>query len=435
MNNDVPNPKKIVEELDKHIVGQHDAKKIVAIALRNRWRRNQIKTGMQAEIIPKNILMIGPTGVGKTEIARRLSRMVNAPFIKVEATKFTEVGYVGRDVDSIIRDLLDIAINLKREERRKHVIKRAERTAKARIIKILSNDSQEKLAKCEQELESGALDNKEIEVELEATDSNYNSLDVPDMPGAGVGIINITDMIGKTLGNKNKKKRCMKIKHAYEALKIEESDKLIDQDQIIKDAIDSTENSGIVFLDEVDKITPKSDARSEVNREGVQRDLLPLIEGTVVNTKYGSVKTNYVLFIASGAFHLSKPSDLLPELQGRLPVRVELNSLKCEDYIKILTDPQYSLLKQYIALMKTEKVDLVFTASGTKKIAKYAFELNNEIENIGARRLNTIMEKLLEDISFNTDEAANSMVKITESYVTEKLNKIITTLDLSKFIL
>lgn len=440
MHKEIYSSKQIVEELNKHIVGQDEAKKIVAIALRNRWRRNQIKGSMQAEIMPKNILMIGATGIGKTEIARRLSHMVNAPFIKVEATKFTEIGYVGRDVDSIIRDLLEIAINIKKKERREEVKDIAEKIAKEKIIEVLlkdKKDDQEKYINLySEQLLNGELDNTEIEIEIENIDM-HNTIDITDFPGgqSGVGVINITEIINRTFNPKNKKKKKMSVKAAYEALKIEESDKLIDQEQIIKDAIKNTENSGIVFLDEIDKITTKADGRNEVNREGVQRDLLPLIEGTTVNTKYGPIKTDHILFIASGAFHLSKPSDLLPELQGRLPVRVELNALKCEDYVKILTDPKYSLLRQYEALLVTENVVLKFADSGIKKIAEYAFELNNEVENIGARRLNTIMEKLLEEISFNADTNSGVTIEIDEEYVVQRLSSIITKLDLSKFIL
>ena len=439
-NNEYLTPKEIVTELDRYIVGQTNAKKAVAIALRNRWRRKQVKGYLREEIVPKNILMVGPTGVGKTEIARRLAKLSNSPFIKIEATKFTEVGYVGRDVDSIIRDLVDIAIVITRRKLHKAVSEKAIINAKERIFSILigRNASEETKAKYTKLFEEGKLDNREIEIELqEAPSSPFNAMDIPGMPGSQMGLLNISDMIGKAMGASPKMKaKKMNIREAYDQVILEESDKLLDEEQITKQAIEIVENDGIVFLDEIDKIASKQrSSKGEVSREGVQRDLLPLIEGTTVITKYGNVKTDHILFIASGAFHLAKPSDLLPELQGRLPIRVELNPLTKEDMIRILVEPEASIIKQYIALMKTEKLDLSFDNSSIDEIADLATEINREVENIGARRLHTIMEKLLEDISFNASERSGEKINIDAEYVRKTLDGLSKNRDLSNFIL
>jgi ATP-dependent HslUV protease ATP-binding subunit HslU len=433
-------PKQIVAELDRYIIGQSNAKKAVAIALRNRWRRKQITGPLKEEIVPKNILMVGPTGVGKTEIARRLAKLSNSPFVKVEATKFTEVGYVGRDVDSIIRDLVDISIAETRKKMHHEVSEKAIINAKERILSTLigTSSSQETIDKYTKLFTEGKLDEREIEIELkESPSSPFNSMDIPGMPGSQMGILNIGDMIGKAIGGGPKlKARKMKVKEAYEFVLEEESDKLIDEEQIISQAIEIVENDGIVFLDEVDKLaTKQGNGKAEISREGVQRDLLPLIEGTVVTTKFGSVKTDHILFIASGAFHLAKPSDLLPELQGRLPIRVELNPLTKADMIRILTEPESSLIKQYIALMATEKLELCFEESAVEKIADLATEINKEVENIGARRLHTILEKLLEDISFNASEKPGTKESINGEYVGKILDGLIKNRDLTNFIL
>lgn len=439
-NNEYLTPKGIVIELDRYIVGQTNAKKAVAIALRNRWRRKQVEGSLREEIVPKNILMVGPTGVGKTEIARRLAKLSNSPFIKIEATKFTEVGYVGRDVDSIIRDLVDIAIVITRKKLHKEVSEKAIINAKERIFSILIGNtaSEETKAKYTKLFEEGKLDNREIEIELqEAPSSPFNAMDIPGMPGSQMGVLNISDMIGKAMGASPKMKaKKMNIREAYDQVILEESDKLLDEEQITKQAIEMVENDGIVFLDEIDKIASKqSSSKGEVSREGVQRDLLPLIEGTTVVTKYGNVKTDHILFIASGAFHLAKPSDLLPELQGRLPIRVELNPLTKEDMVRILVEPEASIIKQYIALMKTEKLDLSFDDASIDKIADLATEINREVENIGARRLHTIMEKLLEDISFNASERSGEKINIDAEYVSKTLEGLSKNRDLSNFIL
>ncbi|MEK6734554.1 MAG: ATP-dependent protease ATPase subunit HslU [Pseudomonadota bacterium] len=433
-------PKQIVTELDRYIVGQHNAKKAVAIALRNRWRRKQVPLPLRDEIVPKNILMVGPTGVGKTEIARRLSKLANSPFIKVEATKFTEVGYVGRDVDSIIRDLIDIAINMTRKQMHAEVLEKATINARTRILDVLigKTASQETVDKYTRLFNDGKLDDREIEIELqEAPSSPFNSLDIPGMPGAQMGVLNISDMIGKAMGNSTKMKpKKMKVKDAHLIVLAEESDKLLDEEQIVKQAIESVENDGIVFLDEVDKIvTKQTSTRGDVSREGVQRDLLPLIEGTTVSTKYGAVNTDHILFIASGAFHLAKPSDLLPELQGRLPIRVELSPLSQEDMVRILVDPEASLIKQYIALMATEKLELIFKDDAIEKIAELATEINREVENIGARRLHTILEKLLEEINFNASEQSGELITIDALYVSKTLDGLAKNRDLTNFIL
>ncbi len=440
MENQYFTPKQIVAELDRFIIGQAKAKKAVAVALRNRWRRKQVPGSLREEIMPKNILMIGPTGVGKTEIARRLAKLANSPFIKVEATKFTEVGYVGRDVDSIIRDLLDISISITRKKMHEEVVDKATINARERVLDALvgKTSSQETKDKYFRLLTEGRLDDREIEIDLqEAPASPFNAMDIPGMPGSQMGILSIGDMIGKAIGSGPKMKpKKMKIKDALTAVITEESDKLIDEEVITKQAIANVEDDGIVFLDEVDKIAARQNAgKADVSREGVQRDLLPLIEGTTVTTKYGSVKTDHILFIASGAFHLAKPSDLLPELQGRLPIRVELNPLTTEDMIKILVEPEASLIKQYIALMRTENLELIFEAKAIEQIAKLATEINREVENIGARRLHTILEKLLEDISFNASEKAGEKFIITEDYVNKALDGLTKNRDLSNFIL
>ncbi len=430
-------PREIVSELDRHIVGQNDAKRAVAIALRNRWRRQQLDEGLREEVMPKNILMIGPTGVGKTEIARRLAKLADAPFIKVEATKFTEVGYVGRDVEQIIRDLLELAVNMVRERLRKQVVAKAELFAEERVIDALVGDnaSQETREKFRKKLREGELDDKEIELQITDSGGGMPTLDIPGMPGAQMGMLNLNDMFGKAFGQQTKPKR-MTVVTSYGVLVAEESDKLLDEDQIVAEAIESVENNGIVFLDEIDKITVRSEkVGADVSREGVQRDLLPLIEGTTVSTKRGSVKTDHILFIASGAFHIAKPSDMLPELQGRLPIRVELNALTQEDLVRILTEPEASLITQYIALMSVEEVTLEFAEDAISEIATLAADINHGVENIGARRLHTVMEKLLEDISFSASETSGTTITIDVDYVRKTVGSLAKDSDLSKFIL
>ncbi|NQV46097.1 MAG: ATP-dependent protease ATPase subunit HslU [Rhodospirillales bacterium] len=430
-------PREIVSELDRHIVGQNDAKRAVAIALRNRWRRQQLDEGLREEVMPKNILMIGPTGVGKTEIARRLAKLADAPFIKVEATKFTEVGYVGRDVEQIIRDLLELAVNMVRERLRKQVVAKAELFAEERVIDALVGDnaSQETREKFRKKLREGELDDKEIELQITDSGGGMPTLDIPGMPGAQMGMLNLNDMFGKAFGQQTKPKRMTAVA-SYGVLVAEESDKLLDEDQIVAEAIESVENNGIVFLDEIDKITVRSEkVGADVSREGVQRDLLPLIEGTTVSTKRGSVKTDHILFIASGAFHIAKPSDMLPELQGRLPIRVELNALTQEDLVRILTEPEASLITQYIALMGVEEVTLEFEADAISEIATLAADINHGVENIGARRLHTVMEKLLEDISFSASETSGTTITIDVDYVRKAVGSLAKDSDLSKFIL
>ena len=429
-------PREIVSELDRYVVGQNKAKKAVAIALRNRWRRQALKGEMKNEILPKNILMIGPTGVGKTEISRRLSKLAEAPFVKVEATRFTEVGYVGRDVEQIIRDLLEIAIAMEKVKKRKEVYTKAQKLAEEKVLDALVG-SKASLATREsfrKRLRDGDLDDNEIEIAVNDNNSAA-SFEIPGMPGANIGMINIGEMIGKSVGNKQKKKK-MTVKESHEILINDESDKLIEQDKIIKSAKNSTENNGIVFLDEIDKISGRTDrVGGDVSREGVQRDLLPLIEGTTVSTKYGPIKTDHILFIASGAFQLAKPSDLLPELQGRLPIRVELEALTSDDFKRILKEPDFSLIKQYIALLKTENVDLEFSDDGIEAIANIASEVNASVENIGARRLHTIIERILDDISFTATDRSGEKIIINEKYVKDNLDNLIKDTDLSKFIL
>jgi ATP-dependent HslUV protease ATP-binding subunit HslU len=430
-------PREIVSELDRFVVGQNKAKKAVAIALRNRWRRQALKGEMKNEILPKNILMIGPTGVGKTEISRRLSKLAEAPFVKVEATRFTEVGYVGRDVEQIIRDLIEIAIAMEKVKRRKEVHAEAQKLAEEKVLDALvgqkaSLATRESFRK---RLRNGDLDNNEIEIAVNDSGNNA-SFEIPGMPGANIGMINIGEMIGKSVGGNKLKKKKMTVKESHEILINDESDKLIEEDKIIKAAKISTENNGIVFLDEIDKISGRTDrAGGDVSREGVQRDLLPLIEGTTVSTKYGPIKTDHILFIASGAFQLAKPSDLLPELQGRLPIRVELEALTSDDFKRILKEPDYSLIKQYIALLKTENVDLEFSEDGIDTIANIASEVNSTVENIGARRLHTIIEKILDDISFTATDRSGEKIVINAEYIKKNLDNLVKDTDLSKFIL
>jgi ATP-dependent HslUV protease ATP-binding subunit HslU len=430
-------PREIVSELDRFIIGQETAKRAVAIALRNRWRRQQLDDSIRDEVQPKNILMIGPTGVGKTEIARRLAKLADAPFIKVEATKFTEVGYVGRDVEQIIRDLVESAITNVKEKMRLEVRASAELAAENRVISALAGDEarEETRQKFRKMLREGQLDDKEIEIEVNDSGSGLPTIDIPGMPGSQMGMINLNDMLGKAMGGRTKKRR-MSVEQSYLVLIDEEADKLLDEDRIVRQAIEAVEQNGIVFLDEVDKICVRSDrSGGDVSREGVQRDLLPLIEGTTVATKHGSVKTDFILFIASGAFHLSKPSDLLPELQGRLPNRVELNALTRDDFKRILTEPEHSLIKQYTALLATEGVTLRFDQDAINDLADLTVNVNTTVENIGARRLHTIMEKLLDDISFTASDNDGQELIISKEYVEKHVGELAKDSDLSKFIL
>jgi ATP-dependent HslUV protease ATP-binding subunit HslU len=431
-------PREIVSELDRFIVGQNDAKRAVAIALRNRWRRLRLEGTMREEVLPKNILMIGPTGCGKTEISRRLAKLASAPFLKVEATKFTEVGYVGRDVEQIVRDLVEIAIAMTKEEKRKAVEARAELAAEDRVLDALvgTTASVPTRDSFRKKLRAGELDDKEIEIEISQATSSMPMFELPNMPGSAIGAISIGDIFGKSLGNRAKPRRTT-VKDAYAPLIIEESDKMIDQDQTIQEALREVENNGIVFLDEIDKICVR-EGRSgggDVSREGVQRDLLPLIEGTTVATKHGAVKTDHILFIASGAFHASKPSDLLPELQGRLPIRVELSPLNEDDFRRILTETEASLIKQYEALLRTEGVELVFTPDAIKAVARIAVQVNSSVENIGARRLQTVMERVLDDVSFTASDRSGERIEIDAAFVEKNIGDLARNADLSRFIL
>ena len=430
-------PREIVSELDRHIIGQHDAKRAVAIALRNRWRRQQLSEDLRDEVMPKNILMIGPTGVGKTEISRRLAKLAGAPFIKVEATKFTEVGYVGRDVEQIIRDLVEIGIGLVRDKKRQEVQAKAHQLAEERVLDALVGATASPATRdsFRKKLRNGELDDKEIDIEVADSGSGAPGFEVPGMPGANIGILNLSEMFGKAMGNRTKKVRTT-VKASYGDLIRDESDKLIDNEVIQREALRSVENDGIVFLDEIDKIAAREGAMGAgVSREGVQRDLLPLVEGTTVATKYGPVKTDHILFIASGAFHVSKPSDLLPELQGRLPIRVELKPLTKEDFRRILTETEASLIRQYKALMATEELNLDFTEDAIDALADVAVQLNETVENIGARRLQTVMERVLDEISFHAPDRGGSAVMIDSSYVQQHVGDLAANTDLSRYIL
>ena len=429
-------PREIVSELDRHIVGQKDAKRAVAIALRNRWRRQQLQGVMREEVLPKNILMIGPTGCGKTEISRRLARLANAPFLKVEATKFTEVGYVGRDVEQIVRDLLEIGIGLVKEQKRKGVEARAQMAAEERLLNALVGATASQVTRdaFRKKLRASELDDKDVEIEVTQS-GGMPMFEMPNMPGASIGAINISDIFGKGFGGRTKTRR-MTVREAYAPLIAEESEKLLDTEQVVQEAIREVENNGIVFLDEIDKICARENrGGADVSREGVQRDLLPLIEGTNVTTKHGTVKTDHILFIASGAFHVSKPSDLLPELQGRLPIRVELAPLNEDDFRRILTETEASLVKQSIALMETEGLELVFEPDAIDAIARVAVQVNSSVENIGARRLQTVIERVLDEISFTATDRAGERIVIDGAYVERHVGDLARNTDLSRFIL
>lgn len=430
-------PREIVSELDRFIIGQNDAKRAVAVALRNRWRRNQLGDDLREEVYPKNILMIGPTGVGKTEISRRLAKLAKAPFIKVEATKFTEVGYVGRDVEQIVRDLVDSAIIMIRESKREEVKANAHESAENRVLDILCGEgSGEKTREMfRKKLRDGLLDDKEIEVELSDNSNPMSMMEIPGQPGSNVGMMNLGDMFGKAFAGRTTKRK-MKISDSYEVLINEEADKLVDQETVTKEAVEAVERDGIVFLDEIDKVCARADARgADVSREGVQRDLLPLIEGTTVSTKHGPIKTDHILFIASGAFHVAKPSDLLPELQGRLPIRVELRALTEEDFVRILTETDNALTRQYEALMKTEDVNVNFTKGGIQAIAKIAADVNQSVENIGARRLYTVIERVFEDLSFSAPDRAGDKISVDSKYVEKHLGELVKSTDVSRYVL